>query len=35
MRERVALFGGELKAGPKTGGGYEVVATLPVDLAGQ
>ncbi|MDQ4027190.1 MAG: sensor histidine kinase [Actinomycetota bacterium] len=35
MRERVALFGGELKAGPKTGGGYEVVATLPIDLAGQ
>jgi signal transduction histidine kinase len=35
MRERVALFGGELKAGPKTGGGYEVVATLPIDPAGQ
>lgn len=35
MRERVALFGGKLKAGPKTGGGYEVVATLPIELPGQ
>jgi signal transduction histidine kinase len=35
MRERVALFGGKLKGGPKTGGGYEVVATLPIELPGQ
>jgi signal transduction histidine kinase len=31
MRERVALFGGDLRAGPRRGGGYEVVATLPVE----
>jgi len=31
MRERVTLFGGELRAGPRRGGGYEVVARLPVE----
>jgi signal transduction histidine kinase len=31
MRERVSLFGGELRAGPRPGGGYEVAATLPID----
>ncbi len=31
MRERVALFGGELRAGPRDEGGFEVVARLPVD----
>nr|SBO94979.1 Putative two-component system sensor kinase [Nonomuraea gerenzanensis] len=30
MRERVALLGGTLVAGPVDGGGFEVVATLPV-----
>ena len=30
MSERVALHNGQLRAGPRTGGGYEVVATLPV-----
>jgi signal transduction histidine kinase len=29
MRERVALFGGELQAGPLNGRGYRVLATLP------
>jgi signal transduction histidine kinase len=29
MRERVAVFGGTLKAGPRDGGGFDVAATLP------
>ncbi|MBV8217349.1 MAG: sensor histidine kinase [Solirubrobacterales bacterium] len=31
MRERVALFGGELTASPRAGRGYEVRARLPVE----
>jgi signal transduction histidine kinase len=31
MRERAALYGGTLEAGPNVGGGFRVVATLPVD----
>ena len=31
MRERVAMFGGQLSAGPLPGGGYEVRAHIPCD----
>ena len=30
MRERVALFGGRLRYGPRAQGGFEVTATLPL-----
>jgi signal transduction histidine kinase len=30
MRERVAVHGGALSAGPTDGGGFEVRATIPV-----
>jgi signal transduction histidine kinase len=31
MRERVALFGGRLQVGARPGGGYRVIASLPLD----
>jgi signal transduction histidine kinase len=33
MRERVRLHGGELRAGPRDGGGFEVCARIPVEEA--
>ncbi len=32
MRERVSVYGGELDAGPQTGGGYRLCAKLPLTL---
>lgn len=33
MRERAALFGGELRAGPRPEGGYSVIARLPLNAS--
>ena len=30
MRERVALYGGQLRTGPRPGGGFEVRAHIPL-----
>ena len=34
MRERAALFGGDVHAGPAPGGGWQVTARLPVTWGG-
>ena len=34
MRERVALYGGTLRTGPRPGGGFRVYARIPVESAG-
>ncbi|WP_130494271.1 sensor histidine kinase [Motilibacter rhizosphaerae] len=34
MQERVALYGGSLRVGPRPGGGYSVSARIPVDVGG-
>jgi signal transduction histidine kinase len=33
MRERAALYGGDLTARPAAGGGFEVTLRLPIDEA--
>jgi signal transduction histidine kinase len=32
MRERVSLYGGDLRVGPRTGGGFEVAARFPLEV---
>lgn len=34
MRERISLYGGTLRTGPRPGGGFRVTARIPVDVAG-
>ena len=34
MRERVGLYGGDLYTGRRRGGGFEVLARLPIPGAG-
>ena len=33
LHERLSLYGGELAAGPQPGGGWQVRAVMPVEVA--
>ena len=35
MRERAALYGGDITAGPAADGGFEVLAVLPLQATGR
>jgi signal transduction histidine kinase len=35
MRERIDLFGGDFRAGPRPGGGFRVDATIPFDTSSE